>query len=85
MADKSTKASFDPAEGVGAFLNKRAHQHGLILRALGDSIAFCPPLIITEAEIDLMLERFALALEDTFAMVRERGLMKSASVPALAN
>ena len=44
---------------------KRGHHHGVILRALGDSIAFCPPLIINEAEIDLMLDRFALALEDT--------------------
>jgi 4-aminobutyrate--pyruvate transaminase len=59
-------------------LAKRAQHHGLIIRALGDSIAFCPPLIIKEAEIDLMFERFALALEDTAAMVRERGLMEGA-------
>jgi len=84
VADKSSKASFDPAAGVGPFLIKRAHEHGVILRALGDSIAFCPPLIIKEAEIDLMFGRFALALDDTFAMVRERGLFQSALVPALA-
>jgi 4-aminobutyrate---pyruvate transaminase len=84
VADKSTRASFDPAQGVGPFLYKRAHQHGLILRALGDSIAFCPPLIINEKEIDLMFERFARALDDTFAMVRERGLVASGLVPALA-
>ena len=84
VADKQTKKSFDPAEAVGPFLIKRAHQHGLILRALGDSIAFCPPLIINEAEIDLMFERFSLALDDTFAMLRERGLVESALVPALA-
>jgi 4-aminobutyrate---pyruvate transaminase len=84
VADKTTKASFDPAEAVGPFLIKRAHQHGVILRALGDSIAFCPPLIINEAEIDLMIERFALALDDTFAMARERGLIEGGLVPALA-
>jgi len=84
VADKSTKASFDPAQAVGPFLIKRAHHHGLILRALGDTIAFCPPLIISEAEIDLMFERFSLALDDTLAMVRERGLLESALVPALA-
>jgi 4-aminobutyrate--pyruvate transaminase len=84
VADKSTKAPFDPAEAVGPFLIKRAHHHGVILRALGDSIAFCPPLIIKEAEIDLMFERFALALGDTLAMVRERGLMESVLAPALA-
>jgi len=84
VRDKATKAPFDPAEAVGPFLSKRAHHHGVILRPLGDSIAFCPPLIIKESEIDLMLERFALALDDTFAMVRERGLVDSALVPALA-
>jgi len=84
VADKTTKASFDPAAGVGPFLIKRALHHGVILRALGDSIAFCPPFIINETEIDLMFERFTLALNDTFAMVRERGLVESALVPALA-
>jgi 4-aminobutyrate--pyruvate transaminase len=84
VADKASKKPFDPAHGVGAFLAKRTHHHGLILRALGDSIAFCPPLIIGESEIDLMFERFALALDDTLAMVRERGLMENVLVPALA-
>jgi 4-aminobutyrate---pyruvate transaminase len=84
VADKASKTSFNPAEGVGAFLVKRAHHHGLILRPLGDSIAFCPPLIIKESELDLLFERFALALDETFAMVRERGLIATGLVPALA-
>ncbi len=84
VQNKATKAPFDPAEGVGAFLSKRAHHHGVILRPLGDSIAFCPPLIINEAEIDLMLERFALALDDTWSMVQQRGLVEGRLVPALA-
>ena len=74
VADKSTKAPFDPAAGVGAFLSKRAHYHGLIIRPIGDTIAFCPPLIIKEHEIDLMFERFGSSLDDTLAMARERGL-----------
>ena len=77
VANKSRKTSFDPSAGVGPYLAKRGHHHGVILRPLGDSIAFCPPLIITEAEVDLMLERFALALDDTLEMVRERGWMQS--------
>jgi 4-aminobutyrate---pyruvate transaminase len=84
VADKSTKAPFHAAAGVGPFLIKRAQHHRLILRALGDSIAFCPPLIINEPEIDLMFEKFNLALDETVAMVRERGLVPSAQVPVLA-
>jgi len=58
---------------VGGFLANRAHHHGVIIRALGDSIAFCPPLIINESEIDLMFQRFEAALADTLDMVKKRG------------
>jgi 4-aminobutyrate---pyruvate transaminase len=40
----------------------------------GDIIAFCPPLIVQEGEIDEMLAGFGKALDDTAAMVREKGL-----------
>jgi 4-aminobutyrate--pyruvate transaminase len=40
----------------------------------GDIVAFCPPLIIGETEIDEMMAGFGKALDDTAAMVREKGL-----------
>ena len=50
---------------------RRAQEHGLITRVLGgDVIAFSPPLIITEAEIDRLLECTEHALADTLAWVR---------------
>jgi 4-aminobutyrate--pyruvate transaminase len=73
VADKTTKAPFDPQAAVGGFLAQRAHHHGIVIRALGDSIPFCPPLIVNEAEIDLMFERFELAFDDTLEMVKNRG------------
>jgi 4-aminobutyrate--pyruvate transaminase len=64
VANKKTKANFDPAQGVGARLVAEAEKQGLILRAMaGDAIAFSPPLIITEGEIDEMFGRFEKALE----------------------
>jgi 4-aminobutyrate--pyruvate transaminase len=75
VANKSTKAPFDPKSAVGPYLAKRTQHHGLIVRAIGDTIAICPPLIITEQEIDLLFERLAPALDDTLAMARERGLL----------
>jgi 4-aminobutyrate--pyruvate transaminase len=33
------------------------------VRAIGDTIAFCPPLIISEAEIEELLLRFYKTLE----------------------
>jgi 4-aminobutyrate--pyruvate transaminase len=75
VRDKATRANFDAKDGVGAHLVKRAQQHGAILRNMaGDVIAFSPPLVISEHEIDELLEHTARALDDTLGMVRERGL-----------
>jgi len=69
VADKASKARFDPPGKVGFAFFEKAHEHGLIIRAIQDSIAFCPPLIITEAEVDEMIARFARTLEDIQAWV----------------
>ena len=75
VRDKATKQSFDPKAGVAAYLVRRAQHHGAILRNMpGDIVAFSPPLIISEAEIDEMMSCFGKALDDTWAMVREKGL-----------
>jgi len=75
VRDKATKQGFDAKAGVGAFLVKRAQHHGAILRNMpGDIVAFSPPLIISEAEIDELMLCFARALDDTWTMVKERGL-----------
>jgi len=64
VADKATKKSFDPAKQVAATVNAFALEEGLIVRPLlGDRIAFCPPLVIDEAEIDELFDRFERALK----------------------
>lgn len=64
--DKSARKPFDPKRGVGAYLVRRAQEHGLILRVMaGDIIAFSPPLVITEAQIRELMARFERALADT--------------------
>ena len=69
--DPATRKAFDPKRGVGAQFVRFAQAHGLITRTLaGDVIAFSPPLVITEAEIDALLERTGRALDDTLAWVR---------------
>ena len=75
VRDKATRQSFDPKAGVAAFLVRRAQHHGAILRSMaGDIVAFSPPLIIADSEIDEMLACFGRALDDTWAMVKEKGL-----------
>jgi 4-aminobutyrate--pyruvate transaminase len=75
VRDKASKQSFDLKAGIAAHLVRRAQHHGAILRNMpGDIVAFSPPLIISEAEIDEMIACFGRALDDTWAMVREKGL-----------
>jgi len=71
VRDKKTKASFPAAQGVAAHIASLAQERGLIVRPLaGDVIAFCPPLIATEAEIDEIWSRFSAALEDAAARLK---------------
>ena len=78
VKDKATKEPFDPAGTVGIYLSKQTQKHGLLVRALGDIIAFSPPLIMTGEEIDEMLARFGKALDDTEAWVCKEGLAEVA-------
>jgi len=72
--DPRQRKPFDPERGVGPYFVRRAQQHGLITRSLsGDVIAFSPPLIISEPEIDAMFERAQRALADTLAWVKAGG------------
>ncbi len=65
VADKATKARFDTPGKVGAYVFARAHHHGLIVRNILDTIAFCPPLIITESQIEDLVQAFERTLNDT--------------------
>ncbi|MFT4101254.1 MAG: aspartate aminotransferase family protein [Burkholderiaceae bacterium] len=62
MADKAARKPFDPVGKVGARLAALALEQGLIVRAMGDSIGFCPPLIATTAQIDEIFDKFDQAL-----------------------
>lgn len=65
VMDKQTKAPLDKEGNLGKYLSDRAIEHGMITRSMRDIIAFCPPLIIQENEVKLMLDCFAKALDDT--------------------
>jgi 4-aminobutyrate--pyruvate transaminase len=73
--DKKTKA---PApKGAALLVADKCQAHGLIVRALGDSIAFCPPLVITAAEIGELLARFERGFGEAAAELGRRGGMSS--------
>jgi adenosylmethionine-8-amino-7-oxononanoate aminotransferase len=63
MADGRQRVPFEPAQKVGLRVVERALDQGVILRPLGDVISFCPPLIVSEAEIDLLFDAVSVALD----------------------
>lgn len=73
VKDKATRQSFDASLAVGPNLVRIAHNHGLIIRAVGDSLAFCPPMVISEAEVVDMFARFDKALADTVEWLKRDG------------
>lgn len=66
VKDKGSKVQFDPDAKVNQQVVAAAQANGVILRATpGDSVAVCPPLIITEREIDALFDGLEAALDST--------------------
>jgi 4-aminobutyrate--pyruvate transaminase len=74
VRNKETKEPFKPADGIAIHAGKRAQVHGVVTRALGDNYSLCPPLIITEAQINDMFDRSERALDDTYTWARATNL-----------
>lgn len=76
VADKATRRNFEAAKQVGAKCGQFCQEEGIIVRPLiNDRIALCPPLVITEAEIDELFDRFTRGLDRTLDWVRKEGLL----------
>ena len=66
VANKHTKEQYPASAKAAAIVAQNCLAHQLILRPLPqDAIGICPPLIITEPEIDLLFDRLQAALDDT--------------------
>ena len=70
--DKTPKTFQSPGK-VGAKAAAEMLSRGVILRAIGDSLAFCPPMIITDAELDQLFEPVQAALDATYEWAKTEG------------
>ncbi|KAJ1479040.1 hypothetical protein T484DRAFT_1815736 [Baffinella frigidus] len=92
VGDRETRTPFPAAAAVGTFFCSAARhgvivraigdaiavRHGVIVRAIGDVVAVSPPLVIKSHEIAEIVEGYRLALQETEAMVRSKGLVRDA-------
>lgn len=66
VADKKTRKQFDAGTGASAHVAMMCQEEGLITRNIfGDALALCPPLIISEDEINEMFDAMERGLDRT--------------------
>jgi 4-aminobutyrate--pyruvate transaminase len=76
VADKKTGRNFEAAKGVGAKCGQFCQDEGVIVRPLlSDRIALCPPLVINEAEINELFDRFERGLNKTLDWAKAEKLL----------
>lgn len=64
VADKAARTNFPPAKAAAPTICRFIEEEGVIARPmLGDRIGLCPPLVITEAEIDELFDRLERGLD----------------------
>ncbi len=75
VADKKTGQPF-VGGAVGGYAQKMAQDSGLLIRAVaGSSLGFCPPLIITEPQIDELIGKVSIALDKTLEHCHQHSLI----------
>ena len=71
VSEKGTNKRFKGAEGTaGPIVRDLCIKNGLMVRGIRDSIVMCPPLIITEAEIDQIVDTIEKALNEAEPILR---------------
>jgi putrescine aminotransferase len=71
VSEKGTNKRFTGKEGTaGPIVRDLCIRNGLMVRGIRDSIVMCPPLIITEAEIDQIVDTIEKALNEAEPVLR---------------
>ena len=75
VSNKTRKSPFEVPGKVGGQVLNFCHANGLICRAIGDVIAFCPPLIITSEQIDELFDKFEKAMSQSLDWAKKEGVL----------
>lgn len=74
--DKVRRAKFASETGtVGLRCRERCFANDLIMRHVGDRMIISPPLVITPAEIDMLIERAKKSLDECYQGLKADGLL----------
>jgi adenosylmethionine-8-amino-7-oxononanoate aminotransferase len=75
VRDRASKATFDPAQKLHAAIKARAFANGLLVYPMGgtidglhgDHVLIAPPFIVSAAEVQTIVERLALSIDEALA------------------
>ena len=70
---KSPITLFDERGKVGTICRDTCVENGLVMRAVGDTMIISPPLVITKAEIDELIEKARRSLDETLTAAKVAG------------
>lgn len=77
---KDSRAMFAGEAGAAGLLcRERCFANNLIMRHVGDRMIISPPLVITTDEIDTLVTRARTALDECYAELKSRDILKAAS------
>ncbi|MNP18494.1 Adenosylmethionine-8-amino-7-oxononanoate aminotransferase [compost metagenome] len=74
VADKRSKALFADAVNIGERIHRRAQDKGLLVRPIMHLNVMSPPLIITHAQVDEIVEVLRQCIVETATELRREGL-----------
>jgi len=63
VADTDTKRPYEPSLAVGPRIARAMRERGVVTRVKGESILFAPPLVITEEQVDRLVDVCGEAIE----------------------
>ncbi|MCX7889955.1 MAG: aspartate aminotransferase family protein [Rhodobacteraceae bacterium] len=73
--DKAARGKWAEVGEVGTICRNHSFQNGLVMRAVGDRMVIAPPLTITEAEVDELVDIARRTLDDTARTLKDKGLI----------
>jgi putrescine aminotransferase len=77
---KDSRAAFAAEAGTAGYITReRCFANDLVMRHVGDRMIISPPLVIKPEEIDQLVERAWIALDEAHAKMKAEGLLKAAS------
>jgi putrescine---pyruvate transaminase len=72
---KASRAGFPEAAKIGFTTREFSFANGLVMRAVGDRMIIAPPLVLTHAQADELVDKAARTFDQTYAHCRKEGLI----------